>query len=159
MEAEFKEKQKFTQWWLWLFLIAIGIFQVYALSSQLIKGEYFGDKPMSNIGLIIFTIIPFGIIILFWYIKLETEIDEKEIRVKFTPLVKKAFRWEDIKTATVIQYKFVGYGIRLFTSYGTVYNTKGNMGLAIELKSGEKILIGTQKADELTKNIEKSLER
>jgi hypothetical protein len=157
MEAVFKEKQKFTQWWLWLFLIGIGIFQVYALSSQLIKGVYFGDKPMSNIGLIIFTIIPFGIIILFWYIKLETEIDEKEIRVKFTPLVKKTFRWENIKTATVIQYKFVGYGIRLFTSYGTVYNTKGNMGLAIELKNGEKFLIGTQKASELTKEIEKRL--
>jgi hypothetical protein len=157
MEAVFKEKQKFTQGWLWLFLIGIGIFQVYALSSQLIKGVYFGDKPMSNIGLIIFTIIPFGIIILFWYIKLETEIDEKEIRVKFTPLVKKSFRWENIKTATVIQYKFVGYGIRLFTSYGTVYNTKGNMGLAIELKNGEKFLIGTQKASELTKEIEKRL--
>lgn len=159
METKFKEKQKFTQWWLWLFLIAIGIFQVYALSSQLIQGVYFGDKPMSNIGLIIFTIIPFGIIILFWYLKLETEIDEKEIRIQFTPLVKKTFRWEDIQSAAIIEYKFVGYGIRLFTSYGTVYNTKGNTGLAIELKSGEKILIGTQKADELTKNIEKHLGR
>ena len=155
METVFKEKQKFTQWWLWLFLIAIGIFQVYALSVQLINGQYFGDKPMSNIGLIIFTIIPFGIIILFLYIKLETEIDEKEIRIQFTPLVKKTFRLEDIKSAEVLKYKFVGYGMRLFTSYGTVYNTKGNMGLAIELKNGEKVLIGTQKADELAKHLGK----
>jgi hypothetical protein len=105
----------------------------------LIIGENFGDKPMSDIGLVIFTIVPFGIIILFWYLKLETEIDQKEIRIKFTPLVKKTFKWEDVKSATVLNYKFVAYGIRLFTTYGTPYNTKGNMGLAIELKSKKKI--------------------
>lgn len=157
MEREFKEKQKFTQWWLWLILIAIGLFQVYGLFNQLIKGEIFGDKPMSDTGLIVFTIIPFGIIILFWYIKLETEIDETEIRIKFTPLVKKTFKWEDVKSAVVLNYKFAGYGIRLFTSYGTVYNIKGNTGLAIELKNGDKILIGTQKSAELTKIIQKHM--
>jgi uncharacterized protein with PQ loop repeat len=157
MEFEFKEKQKFTQWWLWLFLIGIGLFQVYGLFKQLIKGENFGDKPMSDIGLIFFTIVPFGIIILFWYMKLETEIDPKEIRIRFTPLVKKTFKWEDVKSVTVLNYKFVGYGVRLFTSYGTVYNTKGNKGLAIELKSGKKFLIGIQKGDELAQIIEKRL--
>lgn len=157
METIFKEKQKFTQWWLWLFLIGLGIFQVYGLFSQLIKGVPFGNKPMSDIGLIFFTLIPFGLIVFFLYMKLETEIDKKEIRITFTPLAKKTFQWEDIKSAAVIKYKFVGYGVRLFTSYGTVYNTKGNTGLAIELKNGEKILIGTQKASELTKNIEKHL--
>nr|WP_315263057.1 hypothetical protein [uncultured Flavobacterium sp.] len=46
-----------------------------------------------------------------------------------------------------MNYKFLGFGVRLFTSYGTVYNTKGDTGLAIELKCGKKILIGTQKGD------------
>jgi hypothetical protein len=157
MESEFKEKQKFTQWWLWVFLIGFGLFQVYALCKQLVLGEDFGDKPMSDVGLIIFTLLPFGIIFFFWYMKLETEIDPKEIRIKFSPLVKKVFKWEDVKSAIVLNYKFVGYGIRLFTSYGTVYNTKGNTGLAIELKNGEKILIGTQKGNELAQIIEKRL--
>ncbi|HKO77675.1 MAG TPA: hypothetical protein VJU52_10675 [Flavobacterium sp.] len=157
MESEFKEKQKFTQWWLWLFLIGLGFFQAYGLFKQLIIGEDFGDKPMSDIGLIMFAILPFGIIFLFWYMKLETVIDQKEIRIKFSPLVKKTFKWEDVKSATVLNYKFVGYGIRLFTSYGTVYNTKGNTGLAIELKNGKKILIGTQKGDELAQIIENRL--
>ena len=138
MQSEFKEKQKFTQWWLWLFLIGIGLFQVYGLFRQLIKGEDFGDKPMSDIGLIMFALLPFGLLFLFWYMKLETVIDQKEIRIKFSPLVNKSFKWENVKSATVLNYKFVGYGIRLFTSYGTVYNTKGNIGLAIELKNGEK---------------------
>ena len=157
MESEFKEKQKFTQWWLWLFLIGLGLFHVYGLFKQLIIGKDFGDKPMSDIGLIMFALLPFGLLFLFWYMKLETVIDQKEIRIKFTPLVKKAFKWEDVKSATVLNYKFVGYGIRLFTTYGTVYNTKGNTGLAIELKNGKKILIGTQKGDELAQMIKNRL--
>ena len=157
MVSEFKEKQKFTQWWLWLFLIGLGLFHVYGLFKQLIIGKDFGDKPMSDIGLIMFALLPFGLLFLFWYMKLETVIDQKEIRIKFTPLVKKAFKWEDVKSATVLNYKFVGYGIRLFTTYGTVYNTKGNTGLAIELKNGKKILIGTQKGDELAQMIKNRL--
>ncbi len=41
-------------------------------------------------------------------------------------------------------------GIWLFTKYGTVYNTRGNKGLALELKNGKKFLIGTQKMEELS---------
>ncbi|MGQ7945922.1 hypothetical protein [Flavobacterium sp. WC2509] len=153
MESEFKEKQKFTQWWLWLILIGIALFQAYGFFKKFIEGKNFGDEIMSNLGQIIFTILPFGILFLFWYMKLETEIDQKEIRIKFIPLVKKTFNWDDVKSATVIKYKFVGYGIRLFTSYGTVYNIKGNMGLAIELKNGERIVVGTQRPEELTQII------
>jgi len=29
MKIEFKEEQKFTQWWLWLILIPIGILQIF----------------------------------------------------------------------------------------------------------------------------------
>jgi len=155
METEFREKQKFTQWWLWLFLIGLVIFQLYGLYQQLVKGVNFGNKPMSDIGLMVFTLIPFVILILFWLTKLETEVNQKGIQIRFTPFVKKSFKWEDIQSATIIKYKFVGYGIRLFTSYGTVYNIKGNTGLSIELKNGKKVLIGTQKGEEIAQIIEK----
>ena len=157
MEAEFKEKQKFTQWWLWLFLIGLVIFQLYGLYQQLIKGVNFGNKPMLDIGLMVFTLIPFAILILFWLTKLETEVNQKGIRIRFRPFVKKSFKWEDIQSATVIKYKFVGYGIRLFTSYGTVYNIKGNTGLSIELKNGKKVLVGTQKGEEISQIVAKFL--
>lgn len=74
----------------------------------------------------------------------------------FFPFIKKQVHWDQIKTIEVVNYGFVGgWGIRLFTSYGTVYNIQGNMGLAIELTSGKKFLIGTQKPKELTLFIEK----
>ena len=54
-----------------------------------------------------------------------------------------------------MNYGFVGYGIRLGSKYGTVYNMKGNRGLAIELNNGKKFVIGTQKEMELKNVVEK----
>ena len=54
------------------------------------------------------------------------------------------------KAKVDLDYGFIGgYGIRLWTKYGTVYNTSGKIGLAITLNNGDKFLIGTQKSDEL----------
>ncbi|OAB28567.1 hypothetical protein SAMN05444395_101321 [Flavobacterium fryxellicola] len=154
MKTEFKEEQKFTQWWLWLILIGIALFPVYGIYKQIFLGEIFGDKPMSDVGLTIFAIVMFLIVMLFWLFKLKTEINTKEIRIQFFPLANRIVEWKDVKSAQVLNYGFVGgWGIRLFTKYGTVYNTKGNKGLAIELKNGKKLLVGTQKMDALTEVI------
>ena len=158
MKTEFKEEQKFTQWWLKLILIGVGVIPIFAIYKQFILGEKFGDKPMSNLALVIFCVFIFGLITMLWFMRLKTEIDPKEIRISFFPLVKKQFNWKEIKKAEIITYDFVGgWGIRLYTKYGTVYNTKGNLGLAIEFLDGEKILIGTQKEAELNCIIKKIL--
>lgn len=160
MKTEFKEEQKFTQWWLWLILIGIALIPVYGIYKQIYQGEVFGDKPMSNLGLIVFVIFMLLFLLLFWLFKLTTEINTKEIKIQFFPLVNKVVEWKDVKSAQVLNYGFVGgWGIRLFTKYGTVYNIKGNKGLALELKNGKKLLVGTQKMEELyeiVKNVYKT---
>ena len=156
MSIVFKETQKFSQWWLWLILIAIGALPVSGLYKQLYLNEAFGDKPMSDLGLIIFAVFVFSLIAMFWFVQLKTEIDQNEIRMRFFPLVKKRVSWEEIKNAEIVNYGFVGgWGIRLSTKYGTVYNIKGDKGLAIELLNGKNFLIGTQKPNELTAMLEK----
>jgi len=156
MKTEFKETQKFTQWWLWIILIAVGIMPIYGIYKQLILDEPFGDKPMSDLGLIVITIFIFALITMFFVLKLKTKINEHEIRMQFFPFVKKRIDWTAIKSAEVLDYGFVGgWGIRLWTKYGTVYNIKGTIGLAIELENGKKLLIGTQKEAELRNIIKK----
>jgi hypothetical protein len=150
MKSVFVEKQKFTQWWLWLLLLGLGLIPAIGVYQQLILGEPFGSKPMPDIGMVIFALFMFGFIAMFYFITLKTEIDQNEIRIHFFPFFKKQIRWQDIKNAEVIKYGFVGgWGIRLGTKYGPVYNIKGKIGLALELKTGKKLLIGTQKEDEL----------
>ena len=67
MNIVFKETQKFSQWWLWLILIGIGILPILGIYKQLIIGEKFGDKPMSDLGLIIFAVFVFSLIAMFWF--------------------------------------------------------------------------------------------
>ena len=156
-KIEFKEEQKFTQWWLWLILIGVGILPILGVYKQFILGEKFGDKPMSDLALIIFCVFTFGLIAMFGFMRLKTEIDQNEIRMSFFPFVKKRVNWNEIKNAEVVNYGFVGgWGIRLWTKYGTVYNMKGNKGLAIELHNGKKFLIGTQKETELKIIVDKA---
>lgn len=156
MKVMFREVQKFTQWWLWLILLGIGIIPIYAIYKQLFLGEKFGNKPISDFGLIIFCVFTFVLIAMFWFIRLKTEIDENEIRMNFFPFTKRKVSWKEIKNVEIVNYGFVGgWGIRLGTKYGTVYNTKGNKGLAIELTNGKKFVIGTQKEIELNKTVEK----
>ena len=154
---KYQEKQRFTQWWLWLILIGTAITPIIGICLQLAFGEEFGLNPMSDNELIIFFVFTFSLIALFLLIQLKTEIDDKGIRMRYRPFLKKNIEWKDIESAEVINYGFVGgWGIRIWTSYGTVYNTSGKIGLAIKLKNGKKFLIGTQKEEELRDFFEKN---
>ena len=158
MKTEFKEEQKFNQRWLWLILILMGVLPLIGIYKQLILGEKLGDNPMSDISLLIFSIIMFSLVGLFLIMKLKTSIDKNGINMHFFPFIKKSVDWQQIKNVKVVNYGFVGgWGIRLWTKYGTVYNIRGNKGLEIVLKSGKKFLIGTQKETELSTIIEKMI--
>lgn len=150
MKINFQEEQKFTQWWLWVILILTGIFPIFGMYKQFVLGESFGNKPMSDLGLLLFSLIIITINGLFFFMKLKTTMDKNGIQIHFFPFTKKRVEWNEIKHMKVLNYGFVGgWGVRLWTKYGTVYNVKGNIGLAIELKNGKKFLIGTQKEIEL----------
>lgn len=156
MKLEFKEEQKFTQWWLWILLIALGLLPIIGIYKQLIRDEPFGSKPMTDIGLIIFTILIFGFIAFIYLMTLKTEINEEQIWLGFFPFFRKVIKWEDVSKAEVIKYGFVGgWGIRLSLKYGVVYNVRGNMGLHLQLKTGEELVIGTQKPEELSGFLDK----
>jgi hypothetical protein len=152
----FQEKQRFTQWWLWAILIGISAVATFGIYQQIITGEPFGDNPMSDAGLITFAISMYSLPVLFRLIRIDTEIDNEHIKFNFVPFLKKSVAWSDVKSARVLDYGTVGgWGIKHSSKYGTVYATSGDIGLAIEMKSGSKFVIGTQNEDELKSFLEK----
>ncbi|MFZ1528576.1 MAG: hypothetical protein WAT19_07495 [Ferruginibacter sp.] len=157
MDIHFREEQRFTQWWLWLLLITIAFIPVLGIYQQLVKKVPFGDNPMPDGGLILFTIFTLGILVVFRLICLRTTITSTEINIRFFPFLSRTIRWEDIKSAKIVNYGFAGYGIRYGSRHGVIYNTRGSEGLAIEKKNGEKLVIGTQKKDEINKIISQLL--
>lgn len=145
MDVLFREEQKFDQAWIWLILLfALGI-PLFGLFMQLGLDRPFGNKPMSNTGLVVWAICGVGLVIFFRMLKLTTIIDRENIHIKFFPFTNKKIKWAEVNEATVLDYGFVGgWGVRYFTKYGTAYNVKGSKGLALELNNKKKLLIGTQ---------------
>lgn len=149
----FKEQQRFTQLWL-IILMAISVLVPIAL----ILSAYIKDpNSFSVLELIsiIGTIILASIIIFLF--KLTTRIDEKGVHYKFFPFHWK-FRnidWHEINNAYVRTYdaisEYGGWGLKGGTlwkkSKGKAINVSGDIGIQLELKSGKKLLIGTQKKE------------
>ncbi len=154
MALLFKENQRFTQWWIWLILIITASLTAYVFIQQLILDNPVGSKPLPDAWVIFFSFVYVFVLLFFWVLELRTEIDNEEIRARLFPFLQHKFFWDEIKSAEVIEYKFVGYGLRFSQNYGTVLNIKGNKGLAIELHSGAKFLIGTQDSDSLKASVD-----
>jgi len=151
MKILFEEKQKFTQWWLWLIVGVLGLIPIVGLFVQVVLGEDFGNNPMPNTGLVIMLILFVALLVFLYRITLHTTIDEEKIRIRFSILANKTVYWKDVASAEIVNYGFVGYGLRFSAKYSTVYNTSGRMGLRVKLDKGGQFVIGTQRPDELGK--------
>ncbi len=150
MKAGFTEVQRFRQWWILAPLLFFTAWLGAGLFGQLSGGDPFGTNPLSDQGAIILLAGWFVFLYFFlFYLELRTEVDEKGIRVRLRGLSSEHFLWDDMRHTELITYRFVGYGLRLLTRYGTVYNMRGKRGLVIALKNGRRYLIGTQKPDAL----------
>lgn len=149
MKPLFTEKQRFNQWWLWLLLAVTSIAPIIGVYR-----EYINRSSFQNIRLSSFIII-FLVFLLLIILRLKTTITQQNIQLTYFPFVWKTINLSDVAFMKVINYDFVGgWGIRLWTKYGTVYNVRGNKGLHIRLKNGKQLVIGTQKPQELERIVE-----
>jgi hypothetical protein len=154
----FSETQQVGKNKIWLLILLAPAILLGILAWQLISGEPVGHNPMSNSSLMMLSVIYLAPAI--WVlnkVKFRTRIDAEKI----------AFGWNipskdlneisvtNIKEMRIIRYRFVGYGYRLSKLYGTVYNVRGDLGLQIIGKNGERLLIGTERPDELKEVIKK----
>lgn len=161
-EPLFTEKQKFNQWWLWVILLGINSLFLFGLLKQVIGGQQFGNKPMSDVGLVAATVLTFILTIFFINFRLETIIRRDGIYVRFFPfhLKFKHYTWDTLTKSFVRQYspitEYGGWGLRLgLFGKGVAFNVSGNKGLQLEFTDKKKLLIGTNKPEELTETLNK----
>jgi hypothetical protein len=156
-EVLFSEQQRFRQWWYWAVLIGVNALFLFGVFQQIVVGQQFGDNPMSDSGLIISTVLMIFTTFLLLSFRLDTQIKTDGVYVRFFPFhIKfKHYVWESLEKSYVRQYaaiaEYGGWGLRFgFGRTGTAYNISGNKGLQLEFKTGKRLLIGTNKAAELT---------
>ena len=152
----FKEEQGFTQGWLHLLLAVSFIVPLVLITNEVIeKGWSNTDARVGFIVVIISVLLTYGFI---FSLKLRTRIDETGINFRFLPfhLSNKHIAWSELKSSYVRNYQAIseygGWGMKggkLWNkSKGVSYTTKGDVGIQLELQSGKKILLGTQRVEE-----------
>lgn len=152
----YHEVQHFRQVWLWVVLLGISSMSIYAVVQQLILDKPFGNNPAPDIlVLIIALIFGLGFPIFFYKITLTTEVTSDGLYFRFFPMhlsFQKKIPLEDLKAYEAITYRplkeYGGWGIR-YGAKGKAYNISGNRGVRLELSSGRRILIGSQRPEEL----------
>ena len=151
----FLEKQRFRQWWILALLLGPACLIIYGLVTQVFMGITFGDKPMSNGGLIAVAVFQLIFTVLFFMQIMITRIDANGIHIKFKPYHRrwKFYPWHEIVDCDVKVYspmlEYGGWGLR-----AGAYNVSGKVGMLIKFKSRSSLMIGTQKPDELKKVLE-----
>lgn len=155
----FTEIQRFRQPWLWGLLLGIFIFPFWEILSDL-------DNTNEN-SINYFSWFFLGGMTLFlgffYKIKLATVITEQDISIRFNFFHRrpKIIAWVEIQKAEIITYNpimdYGGWGIKYGGLNSIAYNVSGNQGLQLYLKNGKKILIGTQKPEEIQKIIKKEM--
>ncbi|MDR7695169.1 hypothetical protein D1000_09500 [Riemerella anatipestifer] len=130
--------------------------------KQVIGGQQFGDKPMSNAELLIATGLTIAFTFLFVNLRLDTTIKKDGIYVRFFPfhLKFKYYSWDSLTKSYVRQYspltEYGGWGLSLgLFGKGAAFNVSGDKGLQLEFSNNTKLLIGTNKPDELTETLNK----
>lgn len=157
----FEEKQHFRSLWVWAFVLlgALPIWIVFAI--QVVGGRPIGDNPAPDWALWTFlALIGVGLPFLFWWMRLDVRVDDKQLWIRFRPLRSKSIPHEEIQAAEAVDYsplgEFGGWGVRFRPGFGWAYNVSGKHGVIVTRKDGRRMLIGSQRSDELASALEKA---
>jgi hypothetical protein len=151
----FREVQQFRQGWIWFVLACSSLAALTAALMPFFLEDSWTEHPILNVILIGFGII-FGVFfpILFYSAKLITEVRTDGLYISFYPLLFKRIQipFDSIVRSEIITYHplrdYGGWGIR-YGPEGKALNVSGDRGVLLELKNGEKILIGSHQPEQL----------
>lgn len=160
MNQYFKEEQKFSSWWI-RGAFAVSIFGIL---MPLYRIAFLNDTSIPLAPLVILLIIVTFVATVVLSARLETEVDKYAVKYRYIPFINSWKRIEksEIRHAEVRKYspvrEFGGYGYRVKFNGDKALNVKGDMGLLIEYGKKKKLLIGTQKPDELRRTINRLMD-
>jgi hypothetical protein len=158
----FHEEQQFRQPWLWVLLGTVGLAQLaifgYGMVSQLVFGRPWGDRPMGDLPLLIVgcsvLLTWVVLLLLFSAMGLVTEVRGDGLRLRFFPfhLRPLVFQPGELRSWVAVTYsplwEYGGWGIR-WSPKGKAYNVSGNRGVMLTFRDGRRLLVGSQKPEEL----------
>ena len=148
----FEEEQTFRQKWIDVLLLSIAIMLLIVFTIVVLrKGD---DSKEASLVLLTALALIFLIRALVKNSRLITKIAGSGIYVRFPPLLPSLtqYSWNDIQEVYLREYnplgEYGGWGIR-FGLKGRAFNVSGNIGLQIVFKDGSRVLIGTNRPEQM----------
>jgi hypothetical protein len=150
----FREVQPFRMWMFWVPIVVVTGVVWYEFYEQIIRSNPPGTQPLPDWAAWVLTIVfGIGLPIFGLSLKLITQVFPKEITVGLFPFRPAHIPLDSITEAEAREYsaqrEYGGWGIRTTSRGGKAYTAYGRTGVQLWLKGDERILIGTQRADEL----------
>jgi hypothetical protein len=164
----FKELQQFRKRWFWAMLAPFSLFLIIlygaGINRQIFLGKPWGDRPVPDgvlvvVGVVVI-LIAIGLPTLFYLMKLVTIVRTDGLFIRYVPFVNRKIEFDNITRCEALTYRpirdYGGWGIR-GGKKGRAYNISGNRGVQVELSTGERLLIGSQRANELARAIKSNI--
>ncbi len=150
----FRETQKFSQVWIMVVIYAAVLLVWFGFFQQIIFGKPFGTNPGPDwLMWLLWLLIGIGLPVLFHSLTLIVEVREDCVHIQYVPFINRQIPFDEIETFQARSYQpireYGGWGIKGWSSKKIAYNVKGNQGVELELINGQRIMIGSQKAEEL----------
>ena len=149
----FREVQRFRQWFFWIPVLVVTGVIWWQFWEQIIRQHPQGQQPIPDWAAWVLTIVfGLGFPAFAAIVRLVTTVTPDSLTVGLAPFRPKLIPLSTIATAMEREYspmrEFGGWGIRT-SREGRAYNAHGNMGVQLVLDDGSRILIGTQRPQEL----------
>lgn len=155
--AIYREEQWFA-WWVYALVaggFAVGATVVALVWSQMRQEMATADGWARLVPLAMFASVVVPPFVFFGLLKMTTEVTPGGLTIWFgiLPAYRYAVPGPNIKSAKAVQYRPLldcgGWGIRRSRSGHRVFTAKGNRAVEVELTDGHRLLIGSQRPDEL----------
>lgn len=157
----FTEVQRFTQIWMWVViffsdLFALGIGRLAAYDPK--------TSPTDRIVVICLVSFVAALpIVLMLVMKMQVDVRSDSIALKFSPfhITPRIFELSTIASAEAVTYRpmidYGGWGLRKNRQGDYIYNVRGDRGVLLTFKDGKKLTIGSQRPDDLAREISQRL--
>lgn len=150
--AQFREEQRF-EWFLTAIFCIPALLVGYGLVRQVMLSQ-----PIVS-GALLWPAFIVALVVAVWFLRLKlvTEVRDGGLFIDFIWLWPvRTIPWDQIRNVETRTYRpirdFGGWGVR-WAARGIVYHARGNRGVRLMLASGERVLIGSQRSDELARAI------
>ncbi len=159
----FHEEQRFRQVWIWVLILGIAAIQWWGWVQQILLGQPFGDNPGPDWMVWVFwALFGIGLPLFFVYLRLVIDVRDDGVWLRFAPLTRRMIPFAEIDRCEAMDYQplrqYGGWGVRGLGS-NRAYNVSGSQGVRLHLRSGDIVVIGSQRPQDLALAIDSGVNK